>query len=160
MKAIVIYCSKTGSTHKAALAVQRGLGGNAGMLRLDFNPIGLQQAYNAAFTIDLEPYDLVFLGGWTMVMRVHPFMASYIRECENLAGKTVAGFFTGAAVFSKGHVRRDLDDLLAQRGARLCGFQYITTLFGPALTRAKLGRIEEFARDVLTGYHQHRGGNG
>lgn len=158
MKSIIVYCSKTGSTHKAALAVQRVLGGSADMLRLDMNPIGLQQAYSAAFTLDLEPYDLVFLGGWTMVMRVHPFMACYIRECENLAGKAVAGFFTGAAVFSRTHVRSDLEELLEQRGAQLFDFHYITTLFGLALTRARLGRVEEFARCVCAA-RQRPGGS-
>lgn len=84
-----------------------------------------------------------------MVMRVHPFMACYIRECLNLEHKTVAGFFTGAAIFSRAHVRSDLEQLLAQQGARLIDFHYVTTLFGPALTRTKLRRAGEFARSVL-----------
>jgi flavodoxin len=157
MKAIIVYCSKTGTTEKVAQAVWRALPVSADMLRLDLNPIGLQQTYSPNFTVDLASYDLIFLGGWTMVMRVHPFMACYIRECENLEGKTVAGFFTGAAIFSKGHVRRDFQALLERRGARFSDFHYSTTLFGPALTQAKLRRAEEFARSVFKAQQLLRG---
>jgi flavodoxin len=156
MKAIIIYCSKTGTTEKVAQAMRRALPATTDMLRLDLNVIGLQQIYSPNFTIDLEAYDLVFLGGWTMVMRVHPFMACYIKECLNLENKIVAGFFTGAAIFSRSHVRSDLDHLLAQRGARLIDFHFITTLFGPALTQAKLRKAEAFARGVLDA-HQRPG---
>jgi menaquinone-dependent protoporphyrinogen IX oxidase len=149
MKTLIVYCSKTGTTDKVAHALRRALPEETDMLRLDLNVIGLQQTYNANFTVDLEDYDLIFLGGWTMVMRVHPFMACYIRECLNLEHKTIAGFFTGAAIFSRAHVRSDLEQLLAQQGARLIDFHYITTLFGPALTQAKLRRAEDFARGVL-----------
>jgi len=154
MKAIIVYCSKTGTTEKIAQAVQRGLGNAADMLRLDLNVIGLQQTYNPNFTIDLEAYDLIFLGGWTMVMRAHPFIACYIRECAHLEHKTVAGFFTGAAIFSRGHVRSDFEQLLAQRGARLVDFHFITTLFGPGLTRAKLRKAEDFAHGVLEAHQR------
>jgi flavodoxin len=157
MKSIIVYCSKTGTTARVAQAVQRGIGGSADMLRLDLNPLGLQQTYCPGFTMDLEAYDLIFLGGWTMVMRVHPFMACYIRECEHLENKTVAGFFTGAAIFSKGHVRRDFQALLERRGAQIFDFHYSTTLFGPALTRTKLQRAEEFARSVFTAHQRLRG---
>jgi hypothetical protein len=126
------------------------------MLRLDLNPLGLQQTYCPGFTIDLGAYDLIFMGGWTMVMRVHPFMACYIRECENLEGKTVAGFFTGAAIFSKGHVRSDFESLLERRGARFSDFHYSTTLFGLSLTQAKLRRAEDFARGVLEAHQRLR----
>lgn len=153
MKAIIVYCSKTGTTEKVARAVKCALPGQTEMLRLDLNVIGLQQTYSPNFTIDLEDYDLIFLGGWTMVMRVHPFMACYIRECRNLEHKTIAGFFTGAAIFSRAHVRSDLEGLLEQQGACLIDFHYVTTLFGPALTQAKLRRAGEFARGVL-GEHQ------
>lgn len=159
MRSIIVYCSKTGTTGKVAQAVQRGLGASADMLKLDLNAIGLQQTYCPAFTIDLQSYDLIFLGGWTMVMRVHPFMACYIRECENLENKIVAGFFTGAAVFSRSHVRSDFEALLERRGARLFDFHYTTTLFGLALTKAKLQRAEDFARGVLKA-HQQTGGAG
>jgi len=157
MKSIIVYCSKTGTTERVAQAVQRGLGGSADMLRLDLNPIGLQQTYCPAFTIDLEVYDLIFLGGWTMVMRVHPFMACYIRECENLENKIVAGFFTGAAPFSRSHVRADFEALLERRGARPFNFHYTTTLFGLALTKARPWRAEDFARAVLKAYQQTGG---
>lgn len=156
MKSIIVYCSKTGTTERVAQAVQRGLGNAADVLRLDLNAIGLQQTYCPAFTVDLEAYDIVFLGGWTMVMRVHPFMACYIRECEHLENKTVAGFFTGAAVFSRSHVRSDFEALLARRGALVAGFHYTTTLFGPALTRTKLRRAEEFTRSVLEAHQRLR----
>ncbi len=33
MKAIIIYCSKTGNTEKVATAIQAGLGGNADVIR-------------------------------------------------------------------------------------------------------------------------------
>jgi flavodoxin len=149
MKAIIVYCSKTGTTEKVAQAVRRALPVSADMLRLDLNTIGIQQTYSPNFTIDLESYDLIFLGGWTMVMRVHPFMACYIKECAHLEHKAVAGFFTGAAIFSRGHVRSDLEQLLSHRGARLIDFHYISTLFGPALTQAKLRKAGDFARAVF-----------
>ncbi len=159
MKSIIIYCSKTGTTDRVAQAVQRGLDGSADMLKLDLNPIGLQQTWCPHFTIDLEGYDLIFLGGWTMVMRVHPFMACYIRECKSLENKTVGGFFTGAAVFSRSHVRADFEALLERRGATLFDFHYTTTLFGLALTQARLRRAEDFARGVRAA-HQRTGGAG
>ena len=153
MKTIIVYCSKTGTTEKVAHALRRALPESTDMLRLDLNVVGLQQNYNANFTIDLEDYDLIFLGGWTMVMRVHPFTACYIKECLNLENKTIAGFFTGAAIFSRSHVQSDLEQLLAQQGARLIDFHFVTTLFGPALTQTKLRKAEEFARSVF-GQHQ------
>ena len=152
MKTIIVYCSKTGTTAKVAQAMQRALPPATDMLRLDLNVIGLQQTYNPNFTIDLEDYDLIFLGGWTMVMRVHPFMACYIKECLNLENKCVAGFFTGGAIFSRSHVRTDFEQLIAQQGARLIDFHFVTTLFGPGLTRAKLTKAEGFARSVLGEY--------
>jgi flavodoxin len=159
MKSIIIYCSKTGTTDRVAQAVQRGLGGSADMLRLDLNSIGLQQIWCPHFTIDLAAYDLIFLGGWTMVMRAHPFMACYIRECESLENKTIAGFFTGAAPFSRSHVRADFEALLERRGGDLFDFHYTTTLFGLSLTQAKLRRAEEFARRVCAA-HQRTGRTG
>ncbi len=154
MKAIIVYCSKTGTTEKVAQAMRRALPVPADMLRLDLNVVGLQQTYSPNFTIDFKAYDLVFLGGWTMVMRVHPFIACYIKECEHLENKTVAGFFTGGAIFSRGHVRRDFEHLLAQRGAQSVGFHFITTLLGPGLTQAKLRKAGGFARNVFEAYQR------
>ena len=154
MKAIIVYCSKTGTTEKVAQAVRRALPVPVDMLRLDLNVFGLQQTYSSNFTIDLEAYDLIFLGGWTMVMRVHPFMACYIRECAHLEHKTVAGFFTGGALFSRGHVRSDFELLLAQRGAQFVDFHFITTLLGPGLTRGKLRKAEDFARGVFEAHQR------
>ncbi|MBA7690488.1 hypothetical protein ES703_99016 [subsurface metagenome] len=121
---------------------------------MDLNVVGLQQTYSPNFTIDLEAYDLIFLGGWTMVMRVHPFTACYIKECAHLEHKTVAGFFTGGAIFSRGHVRRDFEHLLAQRGAQSVDFHFITTLLGPGLTRAKLRKAGDFARGVFEAHQR------
>ncbi len=154
MKAIIVYCSKTGTTEKVAQAVRRALPSTTDMLRLDLNVLGLQQTYSPNFTIDLEAYDLIFLGGWTMVMRVHPFMACYIKECAHLEHKTVAGFFTGGAIFSRSHVRRDFEHLVAQRGAQSVNFHFITTLLGPGLTRVKLRKAEDFARGVLEAHQR------
>jgi len=154
MKAIIVYCSKTGTTEKVAQAVRRALPGSADMLRLDLNVIGLQQTYSPNFAIDLDAYDLIFLGGWTMVMRVHPFMACYIKECAHLEHKTIAGFFTGGAIFSRGHVRRDFEHLLAQRGAQFVDFHFITTLLGPGLTQVKLRKAGDFARSVFEAHER------
>ena len=154
MKAIIVYCSKTGTTEKVAQAMHRALPGTTDLLRLDLNVVGLQQTYSPNFTIDLEAYDLIFLGGWTMVMRVHPFTACYIKECAHLEHKTVAGFFTGGAIFSRGHVRRDFEHLLAQRGAQSVDFHFITTLLGPGLTRAKLRKAGDFARGVFEAHQR------
>ena len=148
MKTVIIYSSKTGNTEKVARAIQQGLQGAADMIELDLTPEGILQDFSPSFTMDLSEYDLVFLGGWTMIMRVHPYLAAYIQKCRNIEGKAVAGFLTGGAVFSRGHVREDFTQLLEGRGARVVDFLYITTLLGPALTRRKLRAAAEFAAGV------------
>ena len=149
MKPIIIYCSKTGNTEKIANSIQRGLKGTADMVKLDLTPEGVLKEFSPAFTLDLSQYDLVFLGGWTMVMRVHPYLSAYIQRCENLEGRNVAGFISGGAIFSRGHVSEDFKGLIESRGAKVFDFIFITTLLGPLLTRKKLLKAEVFASDVL-----------
>ena len=149
MKSIIIYCSKTGNTEKVAAAVQRGLGNSADMLKLDLTTEGIMKSYSSSFTLDLSAYDFVFFGAWTMIMRVHPFMAGFIQRCENLEGKSVAGFITGGAIFSREHARSDFESLVHAKKAKVVDFIFITTLLGPLLTRKKLAKAEAFARDVL-----------
>jgi len=149
MKVIIVYCSKTGNTDKVATHIQQGLGGSADMVKLDLTPKGVLKEFSSTFTFDLSSYDLVFLGGWTMVMRVHPYLAAYIRGCKSLEGKQVAGFLTGGAIFSRAHVRDDFSELMNKRGATIIDFHYTTTLLGLTLTKKKLLKAESFARDVL-----------
>ena len=149
MKSAIIYCSKTGNTEKVAASIRRGVPGDADLIKLDLTPEGLLREYSPTFTLDLAGYDLVFLGGWTMVMKVHPYLAAYIRKCEHLEGKLIAGFLTGGAVFSRGHVRDDFFKLVEGRGARVFDFIFITTLLGATLTKKKLRGAEAFAADVL-----------
>ncbi|MFC1592337.1 flavodoxin family protein [Thermodesulfobacteriota bacterium] len=148
MKAIIIYCSKTGNTEKVAAAMQRGLQGAADIMKLNLNHDGLLNEYYPDFTLDLAGYDLIFLGGWTMVMRVHPYLAAYIQKCEHLEGKQVVGFLTAGAIFSRGHVREDFSELVEARGGHVYDFAFITTLLGLTLTRKKLLNAERFAADV------------
>ena len=51
MKAIIIYCSKTGNTEKVATAIQSGLGGNADVIRLNLNNDGLLREFCPDFKI-------------------------------------------------------------------------------------------------------------
>jgi len=148
MKSLIIYCSKTGNTHKVAQRFARGLGGEADIVRLDLSPEGIMKEFHPAFTWDVAPYDLVCLGGWVMVMKVHPFLAAYIEACRNLEGKRVAAFLTGGAIFSRNHAYQDLTRLLEKRKARVIRFHYTTTLLGLTLTRSKLERAEQFGHDV------------
>ncbi len=145
MNAIIVYCSKTGNTEKVARAVLRGLDGAADIVKLDLTPHGILKKHPPVFTFDMAPYDLIFFGGWTMVMRVHPHLAAYIQACRNLEGKMVAGFITGGAIFSREHVRSDFEKLIGEQNARLAGFTYFSTLLGPLLTRKKLRAAQEFA---------------
>lgn len=145
MNAVIVYCSKTGNTEKVAHAVLQGLNGAADMVKLDLTPHGILKRHSKAFTFDMAPYDLIFFGGWTMVMRVHPQLAAYIQTCRNLEGKRVAGFITGGTAFSREHVRSDFEKLIGEHGAQLVGFTYISTLLGPLLTRKKLGSARDFA---------------
>jgi len=149
MKSIVIYCSKTGNTEKVAKAISKGLGRNADTMKLDLSPEGLLKDFSSSFALDLSPYELIFFGGWVMVMRVHPFLYAYIKGCKNLAGKKVAGFLTGGAGFSREHAHDDLRELLDSRGARLIDFSYTPTLLGLTLTRKKLEAAEAFARQIM-----------
>jgi len=153
MKSIVIYCSKTGNTEKVAKAISKGLGGNADTVKLDLSPEGLLKDFSSSFTLDLSPYELVFFGGWVMVMRVHPFLYAYIKGCKNLAGKKVAGFLTGGAGFSREHAHDDLKELLDSRGAHLTDFSYTPTLLGLTLTRKKLKAAEAFARQIMKSFN-------
>ena len=148
MNPIIIYCSKTGNTEKVAQSVARGLDGNVQMVKLDLSPEGILKEYSPHFTLDVSSYDLVFFGGWVMVMRVHPFLYTYIKRCKNLEGKKVAGFLSGGAGLSREHAHDDFKALIEERGAELVGFSYTSTLLGLTLTQKKLNAAEEFARNI------------
>ena len=149
MKSIVVYCSKTGNTETVAKAIIKGIGANVDTVKLDLSPEGLLKDFSDSFTLDLSPYDLIFLGGWVMVMRVHPFLYAYTTNSKNLEGKNVVGFLTGGAGFSREHAYDDLKGLLSSRGAQLVGFSYTPTLLGLTLTRKKLKAAEAFARQAV-----------
>lgn len=149
MKSIVVYCSKTGNTEKVAKAIATGVGAKVDTVKLDLSPEGILKDFSPSFTLDLSPYELIFLGGWVMVMRVHPFLYAYINSCRSLEGKNVAGFLTGGAGFSREHAYDDFKELLNSRGASLVGFSYTPTLLGLTLTRKKLKAAEAFARKTM-----------
>ena len=153
MKAIIIYCSKTGNTEKVATAIQAGLGGNADVIRLNLNNDGLLREFCPDFKFDLAGYDLIFFGGWTMVMKMHPFLTAYIQRCENIDGKKVVGFATGGAIFSRKHAIDDFTALVEDRGAEVLDFHYVTTLFGPLLTKKKLVNARYFASDIVERFY-------
>jgi flavodoxin len=148
MNPIIVYCSKTGNTEKVAQSVARGLDGKAQMVKLELSPEGLLKEFSPHFTLDVSPYDLVFFGGWVMVMRVHPFLYTYIKRCKNLEGKKVAGFLSGGAGLSREHAHDDFKAIIEGRGAELVGFSYTSTLLGLTLTQKKLHAAEEFARNI------------
>ena len=150
MKSAIIYCSKTGNTEKVAASIQRGLGGESDMIKLDLTTEGVLKDFSDIFTFDVAPYDLIFFGSWTMIMRVHPFLSAYINQCENLEGKNIAGFITGGAIFSKGHVYDDFKKIVESSGANFIDILYLTTLLGPALTRKKLRNAEIFASSIAS----------
>lgn len=149
MKSIIIYCSKTGNTDKVASAIARGVDGDVPMVKLDLSPEGILKDFSPHFTLDLSSYDLVFFGGWVMVMRVHPFLYAYIKRCKHLEGKKVAGFLTGGAGLSRAHAHDDFKALIEEQGAELAGFSYTPTLLGLTLTRKKLKAAEDFARTIV-----------
>lgn len=149
MKCIIVYCSKTGNTERVARAIERGLDGKADMAKLDLSPEGVLKDFSDSFTLDLSPYDLVFLGGWVMVMRVHPYLYAYIKRCTSLKGKKVVGFLTGGAGLSREHAFDDFRELIDQSGANLVDCSYTSTLLGLTLTRKKLKAAEVFARQVM-----------
>jgi flavodoxin len=149
MKCIIVYCSKTGNTEKVAKAIAKGLNGNVDMAKLDLSPEGILNDFSGSFTLDLSTYDLVFLGGWVMVMRVHPYLYAYIERCLNLEGKKVVGFLTGGAGLSREHAFDDFRGLIERRGAQLIDFSYTPTLLGLTLTQKKLKAAETFARQIM-----------
>ncbi|MCI4626153.1 MAG: hypothetical protein L3V56_09355 [Candidatus Magnetoovum sp. WYHC-5] len=148
MRSIIVYCSKTGNTEKVAHAILDGVQGQADIIKLELTHSGLLKDFQSAFTFDFSDYDTIFLGGWVMMMSVHPFLSSYINSCGSFEGKKVVCFITGAAIFSKGHVYRDLKKLVEAKGGYLPieHFLYVTTLFGPLLTKNKLKKAVAFAR--------------
>ena len=149
MKCIIIYCSKTGNTEKVARAIARGLDGKADMAKLDLSPEGLLKDFSDTFTLDLTSYDLIFLGGWVMVMRVHPYLYAYIKRCTSLKDKKVVGFLTGGAGLSREHAFGDFRELVEHGGATLVDCSYTPTLLGLTLTQKKLKAAEAFARQVM-----------
>ena len=153
MKSIIIYCSKTGNTEKVATAIQAGLGGNADVIRLNLNNDGLLREFCPDFKFDLADYDLIFFGGWTMIMKVHPFLTAYIQRCDNIGGKKVVGFATGGAIFSRKHAINDFTALVEDRGAEVLDFHYVTTLLGPLLTKKKLINARRFASDIAERFY-------
>lgn len=148
MKSLIVYCSKTGNTEKVARRIAAGLDGENRIVRLDLTPEGVLQRFQPDFTWDVGPYDLIVFGAWVMVMKVHPFLANYIRSCKNLEGKRVAAFLTGGAGYSRTHAYEDLHHLLAERKVRLIDVCYTTTLLGLTLTEKKLKMAEDFARSL------------
>lgn len=153
MNAIIIFCSKTGNTEKVATAIQSGLGGNADVIKLNLNNDGLLREFCPDFKFDLADYDLIFFGGWTMMMKLHPFLTAYIQRCENIEGKKVVGFATGGAIFSRKHAINDFKVLVEKRGAEVLDFHYVTTLLGPLLTRKKLINARRFASDIAERFY-------
>lgn len=148
MKALIVYASKSGNTGKVAEAIRRGLPDGADMCKLDLNTQGVLLHHTPGFTFDLAPYDVVFLGSWVMIMKVHPFLAAYINRMENAGQSAIVGFMTGGAIFSRDHVHEDFNALLERRGVQAADFLYFSTLLGPLLTQAKLRNAEQFGRDV------------
>ena len=150
---VVIVGSGIGGTISGALLAHAGF--KTLILEKNTRIGGACNSYiKNGFTIDVADYDLIFLGGWTMVMRVHPFLAAYIQKCDSLEGKNVVGFLTGGAVFSRGHVREDFCELIESRGAKLFDFTFITTLLGATLTKKKLKKAEEFAAEAFRRYKE------
>lgn len=148
MKSLIVYCSKTGNTEKVARRIAAGLKGENRLIRLDLSPDGVLQEFQPGFTFDVGPYDLIILGAWVMVMKVHPFLANYIRSCRNLEGKKMAAFLTGGAIYSKNHAYEDLIHLLQEKKVNLIDFSYTTTLLGLTLTEKKLKQAEEFGKNL------------
>lgn len=148
MKSLIVYYSKTGNTEKVAQSFARGLNGEIDLVKLDLSPEGVLKEHQPRFTLDAGPYDLVCVGAWVMVMKVHPFLAAYLRECRNLEGKRVAVFLTGGANYSKAHAHEDLMHILEEKKVNLIGFSYTPTLLGLTLTRRKLRQVEEFGRQM------------
>lgn len=148
MKTLIVYYSKTGNTRKVAESFARGLGGEPDIVQLNLSPEGVMKEYQPLFTLDAAPYDLLCLGAWVMVMKVHPFLAAFIRECQNLEGKKIAVFLTGGATFSRDHAHEDLLHILKEKKVQLIGFSYTPTLLGLTLTKKKLKKAEEFGRQI------------
>jgi len=156
MKTLIVYYSKTGNTRKVAESFARGLGGEMDIVPLNLSPEGVLKSYESYFTFDAGPYDLICLGAWVMVMRVHPFLAAFIRECRNLEGKKVAVFLTGGATFSRNHAYEDLLHILQEKNVQLIGFSYTSTLLGLTLTKSKLQKVEEFGRQIRKAFEEGR----
>ena len=148
MKSLIVYYSKTGNTEKVARSFARGLGGEIDWVKVDLSPEGILKGFQPQFTLDAGPYDLFCLGAWVLVMRVHPFLSAYIRECRNLEGKRVAVFLTGGATFSRNHAHEDLLHILEEKKVELVGFSYTSTLLGLTLSRRKLEKVEQFGREM------------
>jgi flavodoxin len=148
LKILLVYVSKTGNTEKVARSFARGLGGEIDVVKLDLSPEGVLKEFQPKFTLDAGPYDLFCLAAWVMVMKVHPFLASYIRECRNLEGKKVAVCLTGGAGLSRNHAYEDLLHVLEEKKVKLIGFSYTTTLLGLTLTRKKLEKAEQFGEEM------------
>jgi len=148
LKSLLVYVSKTGNTEKVARSFARGLGGEIDTVKLDLSPEGVLKEFQPKFTLDAGPYDLFCLGAWVMVMKVHPFLAAYLRDCRNLEGKKVAVCLTGGASFSRSHAYEDLLHILEEKKVKLIGFSYTTTLLGLTLTRKKLEKVELFGQEM------------
>lgn len=148
MKSLLVYVSKTGNTEKVARSFARGLGGEVDLVKLDLSPEGVLTDFQPKFTLDAGPYDLFCLASWVMVMKVHPYLAAYIRECRNLEGKKTAVCLTGGAGFSRNHAYEDLLHLLEEKKVKLIGFSYTSTLLGLTLTKKKLAKAEAFGREM------------
>ncbi|MGA1875338.1 MAG: flavodoxin family protein [bacterium] len=150
MKIVIIFCSKSGNTRKVAQAIASGIRGEVDLIDLDLSPEGIiwSTRIQTSFTLDLGVYDLVFLGGWATLMKIHPYLVAYIKKCKNIEDKRVYGFFTAGAIFSLGHVRENLEKVLKARDIHMIECFCVTTLLGLTLTRRKLDRAKNFGKRV------------
>ena len=57
------------------------------------------------------------------------------------------------AIFSRKHAINDFTALVEERGAEVLDFHYVTTLFGPLLTKKKLVNAKRFASDIVERFY-------
>ena len=148
MRTAIIYCSKSGNTAKVAQAIASGIIGEVDLIHVNLTPEGIMLDWQDSFTFDLAPYDLIFFGGWATLMKIHPYLVAYIKRCKYIENKKVYGFITAAAIFSIGHTRDNLTQVLNARNIHMSDCFSVTTLLGLTLTMRKLAKARAFGRKV------------
>lgn len=155
MKILIAYYSKTGSTEKVAVALQRLLEQKDHKVKLArIFPREELKAYQYKKNgkelhlkqpvLNVSNFDLVVVGTPVWSFCPTPIVLSYIRKLQNTGGKHFALFATCTAL--PGTTIQRMSSILTTKGAKVLNSLTIRSVF--ELDESKLGEAKQFAESL------------